>query len=172
MTWAKIVEGEVIQMFEGDPRGHWHPDALALWEDVPDDIGIAEGWHRKEDGTWVSGEQWQIEHRAANPIPPAGPPQAIIQHELFDKDEATTVLKFVAIIGGDYDENNPTHIPTWDINNGETISNEFEVSVEFTKINQIQKIPVSLTVVGTGGVCEEPTTLEVEIPHAVMVPRP
>lgn len=172
MTWAKIVEGEVVQIFDGDPTGHWHPDALVLWEDVPNDIGIAEGWHKKEDGSWVSGEQWQIEFQAANPIPPAGPPQAIIQHGIFDKDDATTVVKLVAIIGGEYDPEDPTHIPTWNINNGETVSNEFEVSVEYTKIDQIQKIPVSLTVVGSGGESDEPDVITVEIPHAVMVPRP
>tara|TARA_B110000503_G_C7047209_1_gene370736 strand:+ start:318 stop:839 length:522 start_codon:yes stop_codon:yes gene_type:complete len=170
MTWAKIVEGEVVQIFDGDPTGHWHPDALVLWEDVPDDIGIAEGWHKKEDGTWINGEQYQIDNLAANPIPPPGPPTAIIQQQLIDVDDSTTKLILTAIIGGEYDLEDPAHIPTWNINNGETVSNDFEVTVQFTKTNQNQTIPISLTVVGSGGDCEEPATLAVVIPHAAVTP--
>ena len=68
MTWAKIVDEEVVQIFDGDVRQHWHVDALALWEDVPNDIGIAEGWHRKEDESWVSAEVWQAEVAAAEEV--------------------------------------------------------------------------------------------------------
>ena len=51
MMWAKIVENEIMQMYDEDPTSLWHPDAIAKndlpghWDQVPDHVNV--GWKMK-----------------------------------------------------------------------------------------------------------------------------
>lgn len=153
MTWAKIVEGEVVQVFEGDASKYWHPDALALWEDVPDNIGIAEGWHKKDDGTWVNAETWQAELLAAEEVIPPGPPSVTIdaRTENFD-DKVVVVATYYP--GGIFDEEDPTHIGTWTYNGTET-STDKTITIEYLKGDDFRDEIIKCVFVGTGGTSEE-----------------
>ena len=35
MTWARVVEDEIVQIFEEDPSQYFHPDTLNEWVDIP-----------------------------------------------------------------------------------------------------------------------------------------
>jgi hypothetical protein len=154
MTWAKIVDDEVIQIFDGDVKQHWHPDALALWEDVPNDIGIAEGWHRKEDGSWVSAETWQAEELAAQEEVLPGPPSVSIDIQIVNHDDKLECI-CTYMPSGIWDEDDPTHIGTWTYNGTET-STENPLTLEFAK-NQatFRDEIIKCVFVGTGGTSEE-----------------
>jgi hypothetical protein len=156
MTWAKIVDDEVVQIFEGDPRNHWHPDALVYWEDVPDDIGIAIGWHRREDGTWADAETWQAEDPLLNMAVDPGPPSCNLMYTIDDDAvNNTVIITATAEIAGDYDEDNPEHVPSWSWNDGDNTSNEWEVTITVTKDpDAITQHTFSCSVVGTGGTSE------------------
>lgn len=161
MTWAKIVDNDVIQIFDGDATEHWHPDALALWEDVPNDIGIAEGWHRKEDGTWLSAEDWQAEVLAAEEEVLPGPPAVSIDVQIENTDTAL-VCTCTYNPGGIFDEDNPEHIGTWTYNETET-STENPLVLEFTKQDAFRDEIIKCVFVGTGGTSEE-VTEDIRIP--------
>src|SRR5210317_1515146 len=134
MTWAKIVDDKDVQIFEGDPRNHWHPDALVYWEDVPDDIGIAIGWHRREDGTWADAETWQAEDPLLNMAVDPGPPSCNLRYAIDD---------------------DPVNVPSWSWNDGDDTSNEWEVTITVTKDpDAITQHTFSCSVVGTGGTSE------------------
>lgn len=163
MTWAKVVEGEVTQTFHEDPAKHWHPDLLVHWEDVPE--GVTIGWRKKEDGTFVSAEQWQAENPQV--IPPAGPPTANIRLDVVTSDDNPNLeVTLTCEPSGILDENDPTHIPTWDVDNGAYTSNDFEWTVNLPKGETSRKTTVTCSVVGTGGTSDT-ETLEVFIPGKV-----
>lgn len=165
MTWAKIVDDEVIQIFDGDATKYWHPDALALWEDVPDNIGIAEGWHRKEDGTWVSAEAWQAEVLAAEEEVLPGPPCVDIDVEIENhEDKLVCVCTYTAT--GIYDEDNSEHIGTWTYNGTET-STENPLTLEFPRNQDTFRDEIIKCVfVGTGGTSEERVE-DIRVPPAI-----
>jgi hypothetical protein len=157
MTWAKIVDEEVVQIFDGDVRQHWHVDALALWEDVPNDIGIAEGWHRKEDESWVSAEVWQAEVAAAEEVVAPGPPCVAIDIDITNLDDKLVcVCTYVA--AGVWDEDDATHIGTWTYNETET-STDNPLTIEFPR-NQatFRDEIIKCVFVGTAGASEEVET--------------
>jgi len=151
MTWAKVIEGEVVQTFHEDPAKHWHPDALVHWEDVPE--GVTIGWKKKDDGTFVSAEDWQAENPQT--IPDPGPPGVVIRTGVTTDDVNPNVdLELSCEIIGDWDEEDPTHIPTWDVDDGAHTSNEFEWTVSIPKNTSAREITVTCSAVGTGGTSE------------------
>lgn len=139
MVWAKVVNDEVMQIFEDDPTNLWHPDALEFWKQVPDYVG--EGWKFK-NGKWISGGQWLEEFQAENPVPPPGPPTAGMIKTIINT-ETTSKLQLELQAAGSYDEFE------WEIN-GKKYKDEL-VELEFQKTDKKQIIPVSLTVRGPGG---------------------
>lgn len=139
MVWAKVVNDEVMQVFEDDPTTLWHPDALEFWKQVPDHV--AEGWKYK-NGKWISGGQWLEEFQAENPPPPPGPPTAGMIKTILNT-ETTTTLKLQLQAAGHYDWYE------WEVD-GKKYKEEL-VDLTFQKSTKQQVIPVSLTVRGPGG---------------------
>ena len=43
MTWARVVQNEIVEIFEEDPAKYFHPDLLHEWVDIPDE-GVHVGW--------------------------------------------------------------------------------------------------------------------------------
>ena len=76
MTWARVVNNEIVEICDDDPATRFHPDLLAEWMDIPNE-GVHVGWKLK-NGTWISGGQWATEHAAENPVPVEGPPSVNI----------------------------------------------------------------------------------------------
>jgi hypothetical protein len=147
MTWARVVENEIVEIFEEDPAKYFHPDLLHEWVDIPDE-GVHVGWKFK-NGQWISGGQWYEEFYAENPIPPEGPPT--VQVEIDHKETRThDQLVFSYRIGGVGD------LVEWRIN-GTKYTDE-SVSLEVAKNSEIQTISVSVKVKGPGG--EVTKTLE------------
>lgn len=86
--WAKVVENEIVQLHDEDPSGHWHPDFLEFWQEVPDYCHI--GW-KFRDGEWISGSQAHDEFMAERPIPQPGPPTLMI-HVVINEDRPTKTV--------------------------------------------------------------------------------
>lgn len=140
MTWARVVDDEVVQIFEEDPALYFHPETLHEWVDIPNE-GVHVGWKRK-NGRWISGTQWWEEFRAENPVPPEGPPTANIS---IDHKETRThdQLTFEAMPGGTVTS------MEWTID-GKIYTGE-KVSLEVAKSDTDKTLAVSLKVTGPGG---------------------
>lgn len=140
MTWARVVNNEIVEIFDEDPAKYFHPDLLHEWVDIPDE-GVHAGWKFK-NGKWISGGQWYEEFYKENPIPPEGPPTVLIE---VDHKETRThdQLIFRHRIGGVGD------LVEWRID-GKTYTTD-EVSLEVEKGTEIRTIPVKCTVAGPGG---------------------
>lgn len=162
--WAKIVNNEVMQLHEEDPKGLWHPDQIAkndlpgYWEEVPDQVHI--GWRFRND-EWISGGQWHEEWVSANPTPPPGPPHGSIQwsDSLSTFEEKKFV--FTALAGGIIDEYN------WIID-GKSYTGQ-EVSVTIVCGDASKDMSAELTVTGPGG--SHTSTQEFVIPALFVPPR-
>lgn len=140
MTWARVVENEIIEIFEENPADYFHPDLLSEWVDIPDQ-GVHIGWKFK-NGSWISGGQWYEEFRADNPIPTEGPPT--VQIEVNHKETRTQdQFVFNYRIGG------VGELVEWTIN-GTKYTDE-SVSLELDKTSEAQTVTVSVTVAGPGG---------------------
>lgn len=140
MTWARVVDNEIIEIFEEDPAKYFHPDVLHEWVDIPDE-GVHVGWKFK-NGRWISGGQWWEEHYQEHPLPPAGPPTAQI---MVDHKETRTHDQFVftGAVGG------IGEIDKWTID-GKIYTTEV-VELEFAKGDTLKTLQVELTVKGPGG---------------------
>ena len=140
MTWARVVENEIIEIFEEDPAKYFHPDLLNEWVDIPDE-GVHVGWKFK-NGQWISGGQWYEEHRAENPLPPEGPPCVDI---MVDHKETRThdQFKFLCEVGG------VGELDKWIID-GETYTTE-TVELEVAKGETLRTMSVECRVTGPGG---------------------
>jgi hypothetical protein len=116
MIWAKIVNNEIMQTYDENPAGLWHPDQIAkndlpgYWEEVPDHVNV--GWKFKNN-EWISGGQWIEEEALENPPAPVGPPFAKVDFAPSDDPSSNTFqANFDARVGGIYD--------TWSITVGDT----------------------------------------------------
>lgn len=137
--WAKVVNDEIFQTWDTDPTELWHPDQLVNWEEVPDHVNI--GWKRKND-EWISGGQWQEEHKVENPIPAPGPPTAgigVSPIEYLDRVD----LVFVANYGGFVDS------IEWTIQGQKYTDDKVTLTVNKTSVEQT--IAVALKATGPGG---------------------
>jgi len=140
MTWARVVNNEIVEIFEENPADYFHPDLLHEWVDIPNE-GVHVGWKFK-NGQWISGGQWYEEFRAENPLPPEGPPT--VQIEVDHKETRThDQLVFNHRIGG------VGELVEWNING--TTYTENTVSLEIAKTSEPQTISVSIEVSGPGG---------------------
>jgi hypothetical protein len=140
MTWARVVENEIVEIFEEDPAKYFHPDLLHEWVDIPNE-GVHVGWKFK-NGQWISGGQWYDEFRAENPLPPEGPPT--VQIEVDHKETRThDQFKFAFMIGG------VGEFVEWNIN-GQKYTDEI-VTLELAKTSEAFQVPVSVKVEGPGG---------------------
>ncbi len=140
MTWARVVDDEIVQIFEEDPSQYFHPDTLNEWVDIPNE-GVHVGWKLK-NGQWISGTQWWEEFRAENPIPPEGPPSARIG---VDHKETRTHDQFVFEFLG----SGTITSHEWTIE-GKKYEDE-KVSLEIEKGQQAKTLSVTLKVTGPGG---------------------
>lgn len=173
MIWAKIVENEIMQTFDEDPRNFWHPDAIAkndipgYWEQVPDHVNV--GWKLK-NGQWISGAQWLEEWIAANPPPLPGPPSLYISATV-EEDRQTHKATLVI------DQTHAGEYTDWSITvNGVTYTKdttdlankgEPDFILTFDQTDKPQVIPVSGTVNGPGGT----VTVTLEGENAVIIPE-
>jgi hypothetical protein len=140
MTWARVVENEIIEIFEEDPAKYFHPDVLHEWVDIPNE-GVHVGWKFK-NGQWISGGQWYDEFRAENPLPPEGPPT--VQIEVNHKETRThDQFEFNYMIGG------VGEFVEWNIN-GVKYTDE-KVTLELAKTSEPFQVPASVKVTGPGG---------------------
>jgi hypothetical protein len=140
MTWARVVENEIVEIFEEDPAKYFHPDLLHEWVDIPNE-GVHVGWKFK-NGQWISGGQWYDEFRAENPIPAEGPPTIMI--EVNHKETRThDQFEFKFVIGG------VGEFVEWSIN-GTKYTDE-TVKLELPKTSEPYQVPVSAKVKGPGG---------------------
>ena len=89
--WAKVVDNEIMQLHDEDPRDLWHPDFHEFWQQVPAYCHI--GW-KFRDGEWISGSQAHEEFMAANPIPDPGPPTLMV-HVTQTEDRETKKVKAI-----------------------------------------------------------------------------
>jgi hypothetical protein len=140
MTWARVVEDEIVQIFEEDPSQYFHPDTLHEWVDIPNE-GVHVGWKLK-NGQWISGTQWYEEFLVENPMPPEGPPSVNIG---LDHKETRTHDQLVFTFVGH--GNITSH--EWTID-GKKYEEE-KVSLEIEKGQQAKTISVSIKVTGPGG---------------------
>jgi hypothetical protein len=117
MIWAKIVNDEIMQTYDENPAGLWHPDAIAkndlpgYWEEVPDHVNV--GWKFKNN-QWISGGQWMEEQAAETPILPPGPPGARID---FAPTDDRSSVDYPVI----FDSNATGIYDTWSITIGDTV---------------------------------------------------
>lgn len=146
--WAKIVNNEIMQTWDDDPTGLWHPDAIekndipGYWEEIPDHVNI--GWKFKND-EWIPGGQWHDEFMEENPIPPPGPPTARISQSItVDTVTGIATVIFDAASAGFVDS------IEWEID-GKTYTDE-HIMLEFTQDLTARQIAVSLTAEGPGGI--------------------
>lgn len=158
MVWAKVVDNEIMQLHDEDPAGHWHPDALEFWQEVPDNVHI--GWKLK-NGEWISGGQWLEEFMAENPPPPPGPPTPRLGFSLTENREAKTITvefhaattevdgEFVVTVGD------------------KTFENESIFTVTFDQTDAPQEIACSITATGPGGTA----TVTLEGDDALIIPE-
>ena len=143
MKWAKVVNNEAQQIWDTDPSDLWHPDALAFWKEVPDEVQV--GWKFKNN-KWISGGQWAEEDRIENPLPEVGPPTAIIAYMRgVDLDGSTETVTFANDSSGHYDSFE------WNIEGKKYTDETFELKFP-RKSDAPYGISVSLTVTGPGGV--------------------
>lgn len=140
MTWARVVEDEIVQIFEEDPSQYFHPDTLNEWVDIPNE-GVHVGWKFK-NGQWISGTQWWEEFRAENPVPPEGPPSVRIA---LDHKETRTHDQLVFEFTG----SGTITSHEWTID-GKKYEEE-KVSIEIEKGQQAKTIAASIKVTGPGG---------------------
>lgn len=147
--WAKIVDGEIMQVHDEDPSGLWHPDQIAqndlpgYWEEVPETANI--GWKFKNN-EWISGGQWMEEHMEENPPAPPGPPTAVMSIISQTDTPGSSEFVFKATAAGIANETDWCH---WVID-GEEYTTE-EVTVTIDKIESRQTFTATLTVTGPGG---------------------
>jgi hypothetical protein len=140
MTWARVIDDEIVQIFEDDPSKYFHPDTLNEWVDIPNE-GVHVGWKRK-NGKWISGTQWWEEFRKENPLPPEGPPSVNIA---VDHKETRTHDQFVFEITT---SGTVTSIE-WNID-GKKYTEE-KVTLEVAKGDTDKQVPVSAKAIGPGG---------------------
>lgn len=173
MIWAKIVNDEIMQTYDEDPTGLWHPDQIAkndlpgYWEEVPDHVNV--GWKFKNN-EWISGGQWLDEHIAENPVPPPGPPSLTIGVTV-EENRATGVADVIVdtTMAGEWD--------TWTLTiDGEEYSADTidkankgkpDFVLTFNQTTSPRTLSVEGTLVGPGGT----TTATLEGDNAVIIPE-
>lgn len=140
MTWARVVDDEVVEIFDEDPALYFHPDLLHEWVDIPDH-GIHCGWKIKNN-VWISGTQWSEEFVSEHPLPPEGPPSANIE---IDHKQTRThdQIKLSARISGSVTSYE------WTVDN--VIYTTEDVVLELEKTDVDMPMSISLKAIGPGG---------------------
>jgi len=164
--WAKIVDNEIMQIHDEDPSGLWHPDALELWQEVPEHVHV--GWKFKNE-EWISGGQWLDEHIAANPPPPPGPPCGRIDYTISVNNETykATVL-FDIQVGGIWTE---FYVDIDGKRYENLTENEYvDLELVFDQGDTPRQVPVIITTIGPGGTHVEDLT-DVEIERQLIIPE-
>jgi hypothetical protein len=173
MLWAKIVENEIMQTFDEDPRAYWHPDAIAKngipghWEQVPDHVNV--GW-RLKNGEWISGGQWLEEWAAANPPPPPGPPSLTIS-TIVDEDRQNhkATLTIDQTHAGEYTSWSITIDGIEYTKDTVNLANKGQPDFQLVYDQKDSAQPVSIvgTVIGPGGT----VTVKLEGDETVIIPE-
>jgi hypothetical protein len=164
MIWAKIVNNEIMQTYDENPAGLWHPDQIAkndlpgYWEEVPDHVNV--GWKFKNN-EWISGGQWLDEWIAENPVAPPGPPSITISATLDENSETGVVALVIdTTLAGEYTSWSVT------VDGVEYSADTVELAnkglmdfvLTYNQTSEPQTVAVSGTVIGPGGTVT--TTLE------------
>lgn len=140
MTWARVVDNEIVEIMQDDPALLFHPDLLHEWSDIPNE-GVHIGWKYK-NGQWISGAQWSEEFAIEHPVPLEGPPSVRIQ---VDHKQTRTHdnIKLAALTAGSY-----TSLE-WTV---DTVKYTTEtVELELEKGQTDITLAVSCKIVGPGG---------------------
>ena len=173
MMWAKIVENEIMEMYDEDPTSLCHPDAIAKndlpghWDQVPDHVNV--GWKMK-NGEWISGGQWLEEWAAANPPPPPGPPSlAIAANVEEDREHGTATLTIDQTHCGEY--------TSWSIvvdgveYTAETVDlankGQPDFQLKYAQTDTPQPVSITGTLIGPGGT----VTKTLDGDDAVIIPE-
>lgn len=131
--WAKVVDNEIMQLHDEDPRDLWHPDFHEFWQEVPSNCHI--GW-KFRDGEWISGSQAHEEFMAANPMPDPGPPTLMV-HVSEHEDRETKKVKAIFNVtpSGEFTSYSVTVA-------GQTFDDTPLFEMEFVQTDKDQVIPV------------------------------
>jgi hypothetical protein len=71
--WAKMVDSdgdgnfEIFQLYDENPSGLWHPDALEFWREVPDEHAAIGNVFEESSQTWYTGVAWGEKKTAESP---------------------------------------------------------------------------------------------------------